>query len=78
MATGMSLMLCMLAFRLRRPDARYVIWPRIDQKSCIKSMITAGQCQKKVPKVKKSIVPDRHLLVEKMNVKIKPIEIKKK
>ncbi|KAH3707970.1 O-phosphoseryl-tRNA(Sec) selenium transferase-like [Dreissena polymorpha] len=42
MATGMSLMLCMLAFRLRRPNAQYVIWPRIDQKSCIKSTITAG------------------------------------
>ncbi|XP_052773965.1 O-phosphoseryl-tRNA(Sec) selenium transferase-like [Mya arenaria] len=42
MATGMSLMLCMLAFRAKRPNAKYVIWPRIDQKSCIKSMITAG------------------------------------
>ena len=42
MATGMSLVLCMLALRQHRPGARYVIWPRIDQKSCIKSIITAG------------------------------------
>ncbi|XP_049742384.1 O-phosphoseryl-tRNA(Sec) selenium transferase isoform X2 [Loxodonta africana] len=26
----------------RRPKAKYIIWPRIDQKSCFKSMITAG------------------------------------
>ncbi|XP_060566006.1 O-phosphoseryl-tRNA(Sec) selenium transferase-like [Ruditapes philippinarum] len=42
MATGMSLMLCMLTIKSKRPKAKYVIWPRIDQKSCIKSMITAG------------------------------------
>lgn len=42
MATGMSLMLCMLALKSQRPEAKYVIWTRIDQKSCIKSMITAG------------------------------------
>lgn len=42
MATGMSLSLCMLTFKQSRPNAKYVIWPRIDQKSCIKSMITSG------------------------------------
>ncbi|KAM9827825.1 O-phosphoseryl-tRNA(Sec) selenium transferase [Neosynchiropus ocellatus] len=42
MATGMSLTLCFLALRLRRPNAHYIIWPRIDQKSCFKAMITAG------------------------------------
>ncbi|XP_028330695.1 O-phosphoseryl-tRNA(Sec) selenium transferase [Gouania willdenowi] len=42
MATGMSLTLCFLTLRHRRPNARYIIWPRIDQKSCFKSMITAG------------------------------------
>uniref|UniRef100_A0A3P8N727 O-phosphoseryl-tRNA(Sec) selenium transferase n=1 Tax=Astatotilapia calliptera TaxID=8154 RepID=A0A3P8N727_ASTCA len=40
MATGMSLTLCFLTLRHRRPKARYIIWPRIDQKSCFKSMIT--------------------------------------
>lgn len=42
MATGMSLTLCFLTLRHRRPTARYIIWPRIDQKSCFKAMITAG------------------------------------
>lgn len=42
MATGMSLTLCFLTLRHRRPNARYIIWPRIDQKSCFKAMITAG------------------------------------
>ncbi|KAL7880167.1 hypothetical protein SRHO_G00024210 [Serrasalmus rhombeus] len=43
MATGMSLTLCFLTLRHRRPAARYILWPRIDQKSCFKSMITAGR-----------------------------------
>ncbi|KAF3836985.1 hypothetical protein F7725_004449 [Dissostichus mawsoni] len=42
LATGMSLTLCFLTLRHRRPKARYIIWPRIDQKSCFKAMITAG------------------------------------
>lgn len=43
MATGMSLTLCFLTLRHKRPKAKYIIWPRIDQKSCFKSMITAGK-----------------------------------
>lgn len=42
MATGMSLTLCFLTLRHKRPKAKYIIWPRIDQKSCYKSMVTAG------------------------------------
>ncbi|XP_043918106.1 O-phosphoseryl-tRNA(Sec) selenium transferase isoform X1 [Protopterus annectens] len=42
MATGMCLTLCFLALHQKRPKAKYIIWPRIDQKSCFKSMITAG------------------------------------
>ena len=41
-ATGMALVLAMLALRTLRPTAKYVIWPRIDQKSCFKSILTAG------------------------------------
>ncbi|GLE05938.1 hypothetical protein PINS_up015149 [Pythium insidiosum] len=41
-ATGMSLSLVLLALREERPDAKFVIWPRIDQKSCLKSILTAG------------------------------------
>ncbi|GFS24281.1 O-phosphoseryl-tRNA(Sec) selenium transferase [Elysia marginata] len=41
-ATGMALVLCMLTLKLKRPKAKYVLWPRIDQKSCFKSIVTAG------------------------------------
>lgn len=42
MATGMTLSLVMLTLRKQRPDARYVLWPRIDQKSCLKSITVAA------------------------------------
>jgi O-phospho-L-seryl-tRNASec:L-selenocysteinyl-tRNA synthase len=42
MATGMTMTLCLMALRQSRPQARYVIWPRIDQKSCFKCILTAG------------------------------------
>lgn len=42
LATGMSLNLCLLQMRKRRPQADIVIFPRIDQKSCFKSILTAG------------------------------------
>ena len=38
----MSLTLTMLALKKSRPQAKYVIWSRIDQKSCFKSILTAG------------------------------------
>lgn len=41
-ATGMSLTLVLLTFREQKPNAKYVIWPRIDQKSCFKSILSAG------------------------------------
>lgn len=42
LATGMSLTLCLAAWSLARPTARYVIWPRIDQKTCFKCILAAG------------------------------------
>lgn len=42
MATGMSLVLCMLTLKQERPGAKFVLWSRIDQKSCFKCIITAG------------------------------------
>lgn len=41
-ATGMGLVMTFLTLRQSRPQAKYIIWPRIDQKSCFKSIITAG------------------------------------
>lgn len=48
LATGMSMVLCLLTLRQYRPGAKFVVWPRIDQKSCFKAIITAGrfQCEK--------------------------------
>ncbi|EUB58307.1 tRNA guanosine-2'-O-methyltransferase TRM11 [Echinococcus granulosus] len=44
MATGMTLTLCLLTLKRRRgPQAKYVIWPRIDQKSCLKCITAADQ-----------------------------------
>jgi O-phospho-L-seryl-tRNASec:L-selenocysteinyl-tRNA synthase len=42
LATGMTLSVCMQALRVSNPTAKYVVWPRIDQKSCFKSILTAG------------------------------------
>ncbi|XP_032783680.2 O-phosphoseryl-tRNA(Sec) selenium transferase isoform X1 [Daphnia magna] len=42
LATGMSLTLIFLCLRQQQPKARYIIWSRIDQKSCFKSITTAG------------------------------------
>lgn len=48
MATGMSLMLCMLTLKQDRPGAKFVLWSRIDQKSCFKCIITAGRWLRKL------------------------------
>lgn len=42
LATGMALSLCLSAWSSRRPSARFVIWPRIDQKTCFKCILAAG------------------------------------
>ncbi|KAL5471528.1 hypothetical protein EMCRGX_G029652 [Ephydatia muelleri] len=41
-ATGMAMLLTLLAIRQQRPQARYVLWPRVDQKSCFKCIVSAG------------------------------------
>jgi len=41
-ATGMAMVLCLMSLRFKRPDAKYVIWSRVDQKSCFKAIMTAG------------------------------------
>jgi O-phospho-L-seryl-tRNASec:L-selenocysteinyl-tRNA synthase len=42
MATGMTMALFLMYIRSVRPNATYVIWPRIDQKTCLKCIKTAG------------------------------------
>eukprot|EP00884_Botryococcus_braunii_P013567 jgi/Botrbrau1/22210/Bobra.168_1s0041.1 len=42
-ATGMALTQSLLALKASRPpSARYVLWPRLDQKTCLKAIVTAG------------------------------------
>ena len=41
-ATGMALTLTYLTLRLQKPKAKYIIWSRIDQKTCLKCIITGG------------------------------------
>ncbi|EYC39294.1 hypothetical protein Y032_0664g1317 [Ancylostoma ceylanicum] len=42
LCTGMALSLCMGSWRKSRPMAKYVLWLRVDQKSCFKSILHAG------------------------------------
>ncbi|XP_055548376.1 O-phosphoseryl-tRNA(Sec) selenium transferase isoform X2 [Wyeomyia smithii] len=42
LATGMTVMLTLLSLKANRPESKYVLWSRIDQKSCYKSINTAG------------------------------------
>eukprot|EP00887_Chlorella_sp_A99_P001435 scaffold8.g1435.t1 len=43
LATGMAITATLLALRGMRPHtARYVLWPRVDQKTCLKSITAAG------------------------------------
>ncbi|XP_017143244.1 O-phosphoseryl-tRNA(Sec) selenium transferase [Drosophila miranda] len=42
MCTGMTITLCLQSLRKQRPHAKYVLWSRIDQKSCFKAITAAG------------------------------------
>ena len=42
LATGMSITMVLLTLARMRPKAKYVIWPRIDQKTCLKCISTAN------------------------------------
>jgi len=54
-ATGMAMTLSFLTLRLLKPNAKYIIWSRIDQKTCFKCIITSGFVPIIIePKVKKN------------------------
>ncbi|XP_050082104.1 O-phosphoseryl-tRNA(Sec) selenium transferase [Anopheles aquasalis] len=42
LATGMTVMLSLRAVHCKRPQSRYVLWSRVDQQSCFKSILAAG------------------------------------
>lgn len=41
-ATGMAMMLSLLSLKSTKSEAKYVLWSRIDQKSCFKAIVTAN------------------------------------
>ncbi|RCN30164.1 putative O-phosphoseryl-tRNA(Sec) selenium transferase [Ancylostoma caninum] len=41
LCTGMALSLCMGSWRKSRPMAKYVLWLRVDQKSCFKILLSS-------------------------------------
>ena len=41
-ATGMALTMTLLALKAKNPKGKYVVWPRIDQKTCLKCIYTAN------------------------------------
>ncbi|KAG5191026.1 O-phosphoseryl-tRNA selenium transferase [Tribonema minus] len=52
LATGMALALTLAALRgSRPPGARLVLWPRVDQKSCLKAIATAGFTPIMIPNI---------------------------
>jgi O-phospho-L-seryl-tRNASec:L-selenocysteinyl-tRNA synthase len=42
LATGMSLSMAFLSLSEQRPSRKYVLWSRIDQKTCLKAILTAN------------------------------------
>jgi O-phospho-L-seryl-tRNASec:L-selenocysteinyl-tRNA synthase len=42
LATGMAISLSLLTLAESRPERKYVLWSRIDQKTCLKSIVTAN------------------------------------
>ena len=42
MATGMAIANCLSCIARDRPTASKVLWPRIDQKTCLKAILSAG------------------------------------
>lgn len=41
-ATGMAISLTLLTLKSQKPSAEYVIWSRIDQKTCLKAITAAN------------------------------------
>lgn len=72
LATGMSMMLCLRTLHKMRPNAKHVVWPRVDQKSCFKCIITAGL----VPVIVKNELKNDGLIgcVKEMEEKINEVK----
>ncbi|CAL1288683.1 unnamed protein product [Larinioides sclopetarius] len=71
LATGMSILLCLRTLHSNRPEAKYVIWPRLDQKSCFKCILASGL----TPKIIKNVNAGKGLIgcVEDIENEIKTL-----
>nr|XP_022904183.1 O-phosphoseryl-tRNA(Sec) selenium transferase [Onthophagus taurus]XP_022904184.1 O-phosphoseryl-tRNA(Sec) selenium transferase [Onthophagus taurus]XP_022904185.1 O-phosphoseryl-tRNA(Sec) selenium transferase [Onthophagus taurus] len=67
-ATGMSLTLTFLTCHKLKPKAKYILWSRIDQKSCFKAINTAGLVPIIIDttKINNNFVTNLNLLEEKI------------
>jgi O-phospho-L-seryl-tRNASec:L-selenocysteinyl-tRNA synthase len=65
LATGMTLSLCMTALKCQNTAAKYVIWSRIDQKSCFKSILSAGL----IPLIVDTIMENDELITDLDSIK---------
>ncbi|KAG1680516.1 O-phosphoseryl-tRNA(Sec) selenium transferase [Nymphon striatum] len=65
MATGMAIVLCLLTLKKKRPNAKFILWSRIDQKSCFKSIATAGF---------QSVVVENKLVGDELQTNIEEID----
>eukprot|EP01051_Picozoa_sp_SAG22_P001315 SAG22_NODE_50_length_24611_cov_74.139687_8_plen_535_part_00 len=70
-ATGMTMTLALIALKASRPEATHVVWPRIDQKSCLKSIVTAGL----VPVVVENLLEGDQLRTDVAGVERRIVEI---
>ncbi|GAM23397.1 hypothetical protein SAMD00019534_065720 [Acytostelium subglobosum LB1] len=78
MATGMSIALSLMTLKNNfcPPTAKYVLWPRIDQKSCLKSIATSGLIPVVIDNVLQGDVITTNLaLLEETIVKLGPESI---
>ena len=70
LATGMTLSLCIQTVRVQRPRSSVVLWCRIDQKSCFKSIIAAGltpvvvECDVSGDEVTTNLIEMKRLIME--------------
>ena len=63
LATGMSLALCMQS--LKKPGQKYVLWSRIDQKSCLKAITAFGL----IPLVVETILVGDELMTDLISMR---------
>ena len=57
-ATGIAITLTLLTLKKEKPEAKYVLMPRIDQKTCLKSIITAGLIPLVIEPISSAALPD--------------------